>query len=99
MAILKDGGLYYKKHDTYFVGGYCPGCGATFNIAAARPEHYLDFKTPEGVRFNVLMCPVCAEMAFSTEGYDRIVDWCLKNIENLTEMNTSNERDTVSCAS
>ena len=92
MASLKDGGLYYKKHEAYFVGGYCPGCGNMFNIASARPEHYLEFKTPEGVSFNNLMCPACAEMAFTEEAKATIVEWCMKNAEFLTEMNTSDER-------
>jgi len=96
---LKDGGLYYKKQESYFVGGYCPGCGITFNISAAKPEHYMEFHTPEGIKFSTLMCPVCAERAFSEEDKFRIVKWSMKNAEILMEMNTSNERNTVSSTS
>ena len=99
MALIRDGGLYYKKHNAYYVGGECPCCFQTFNIAAARPEHYKNFSREGGIRFNVLMCPVCAMKEFDQDTQDRIRDWCVKNVDILTEMNTRNERDTVSCTS
>lgn len=95
MASLKDGALYYKKHGAYFVGGECPGCSKVFNIAVARPEHYLDFTISEGVRFSVLMCPDCATVVFNEEGITRVRDWCVANTETLREMNTGDDRDIV----
>jgi hypothetical protein len=97
MTNLKDGGLYYKKHEAYFVGGECPGCLKVFNIATAKANHYRYFSRREGIRFSVLMCPDCAAKEFDQVEIDRVGAWCVANADTLREMN--GDRDTISSTS